>query len=368
MNFEFSDDQRMLRDHARRFLGDACSFHSLRTALNDPKQYDSGLWQQMVEQGWMGVAIPEACGGMELGLLELCVLSEELGRCVAAVPFFATVGLGAEILKQCSTPATEDLLTRILAGEAIFAVQLVTPDLAWSSNLTLENGRVSGTVPVLAYAAQADFAIVPATENTENVLVLVDLHQPNVQRQSLVAMDHTVAHGQLQLDDVACQTLCRGEQARAIMTKTVDRASILMAFEQVGAAEAAMEMARNYALERYTFGRPIGSYQAVKHKLADMAVKIELARSNAYYGAWALTAGSEDELAVAAAAAHLTASEALEYCAEECLHLHGGIGYTWEADCHFFYNRARLLAVSLGNRSAWIDRLLAEKSLQALFA
>lgn len=99
-----------------------------------------------------------------------------------------------------------------------------------------------------------------------------------------------------------------------------------------------------------------------------MAVKIELARSNAYYGAWALTAGSDDELAVAAAAAHLTASEAFEYCAEECLHLHGGIGYTWEADCHFFYNRARLLAVSLGNHSAWIDRLLAEKSLQALFA
>lgn len=365
MNFDFSDDQRMLRDHARRFLSEAGDFHALRQTISSGDGYSKALWQQVSEQGWQGVAIAEAHGGLELGMLELCVLAEELGRVVAPVPFFTTVCLGGEVLKRCPGELSDNLLQRIVSGEAIVATGLVTPDQSWDeSAFTFSDGKLSGRSAPLAYAGHADVAILPVLDQSQPALALLDLH--NVQRQSLSALDATVPFARLQLDGAPATLLCSGDDALRVMTRVVDQAAVLTAFEQLGGADAALEITRNYALERFTFGRAIGSYQAVKHKLADMAVKIELARSNAYYGAWALQDGSDEELSAAAALARLSAGEAYEYAAEECLHLHGGIGYTWEADCHFFYKRARLLAVSLGSSGAWVDRLLSDASLHAL--
>ncbi len=365
MNFDFSDDQRMLRDHARRFLSEAGDFHALRQTLAADVAYSQALWQQISEQGWQGVAIAEAHGGLELGMLELCVLAEELGRVVAPVPFFSTVCLAAEVLKRCPGETSDNLLQRIVAGEAIVATGLLTPDQEWNdTTITFKDGTLSGRSSPLAYAAHAGNAILPVLDQGHPALALVDLQ--NVDRQSLVALDPTVPFARLHLENVPAELLCSGHQAHQVMTRVVNQAAVLTAFEQLGGADAALEATRNYVLERFTFGRAIGSYQAVKHKLADMAVKIELARSNAYYGAWALQDGSDEQLAAAAALARLSAGEAYEYAAEECLHLHGGIGYTWEADCHFFYKRARLLAVSLGASNAWVDRLLSDASLQAL--
>jgi len=365
MNFDFSDDQRVLRDHARRFLSEAGDFHTLRQTIGAGDGYDKALWQQVSEQGWQGVAIAETHGGLELGMLELCVLAEELGRAVAPVPFFTTVCLGAEILKRCPGAASDNLLKRIVSGEAIVSTGLITPDQSWDDiTLAFSDGKLSGRSAPLAYAGHADVAILPVLDQRQPALALIDLQ--NVPRQPLSALDATVPFARLQLEAAPATLLCRGADTLRVMARVVDQAAVLTAFEQLGGADAALEITRNYALERFTFGRPIGSYQAVKHKLADMAVKIELARSNAYYGAWALQDGSDEELSAAAALARLSAGEAYEYAAEECLHLHGGIGYTWEADCHFFYNRARLLAVSLGGSSAWVDRLLSEVSLHAL--
>ncbi|MDH0426649.1 acyl-CoA dehydrogenase family protein [Stutzerimonas stutzeri] len=365
MNFDFSDDQRMLRDHARRFLSEAGDFHSLRQTLASGEGYSQALWQQISEQGWQGVAIAETHGGLELGMLELCVLAEELGRVVAPVPFFSTVCLAAEVLKRCPGEISDNLLQRVVTGEAIVATGLLTPDQEWNdTTVTFSNGKLSGRSAPLAYAGHAGSAILPVLDQGQPALALVDLQ--NVDRQALGALDATVPFARLHLENTPAELLCSGNQAHLVMTRVVNQAAVLTAFEQLGGADAALEITRNYALERFTFGRAIGSYQAVKHKLADMAVKIELARSNAYYGAWALQDGSDEQLAAAAALARLSAGEAYEYAAEECLHLHGGIGYTWEADCHFFYKRARLLAVSLGSSSAWVDRLLSDASLHAL--
>lgn len=364
MNFDFSDDQRMLRDHARRFLSETSDFHTLRKVLSDGQGYGQTQWQQVLEQGWQGVAIGEEQGGLGLGMLELCVLAEELGRAVAPIPFFNTVCLGAELLKRC--PQTSgDLLQRLIAGEVILAVALVTPGQAWEvTPFNFTDGRISGSSGPLAYGAQADFAILPVRQAGESALALVNLQQ--AQRTPLASFDSTVPFARIRLESQPATLLANGEQARQIMSRVVDQAAVLTAFEQLGGAEHALEIARDYALERHTFGRVIGSYQAVKHKLADMAVKVELARSNAYYGAWALQAGSDEQLAAAAALARISASEAYSYAAQECLHLHGGIGYTWEADCHFFYKHARLLAATLGDSDAWIDRLLSDSALQAL--
>lgn len=369
MNFDFSDDQRMLREHARRYLSEVSDFHSLRTLVAAGQAYSPQMWQQMVELGWLGVALPEEFGGLGLGLLEVCVLAEELGRTLAPVPFFSTVCLGAEILKTCPSGRSGEVLAAILEGRQLLTVQLVTPDQHWNEDaLLFQDGIATGVTAPLQFAQQADIAIVPALRSGAPVLVMLELNQVGVKRHALKALDGTVPYGRLNIHNAKATLLASGPEAVGCMKQVVHQAAILMAFEQLGGAEAALEMARTYALERHTFGRPIGSYQAVKHKLAHMAVKLELARSNAYYGAWALQAGTKDQLAAAAAAARLSATQAYAYCAEECLHLHGGIGYTWEANCHFYYKRARLLAVSLGSEGAWVNLLLADASRRALFA
>lgn len=364
MNFDFSDDQRMLRDHARRFLSETCDFPALRAALADGAGYQRSVWEQIIQQGWQSVAVDEALGGLGLGMLELCVLSEELGRSVAAVPFFTTVSLGTEVLKRCPE-RSEEVLAKVVTGTATLAVSLVTPGQDWSASaLQLSKGSLSGQTGPLAYAAQADYAVLPALDAQSPVWVVVDLK--SVQRIPVTSFDPSVPFARLVFDSVPATELCRDDLALNLMSRIVDQAAVLIAFEQLGGAERALGMARDYALNRHTFGRPIGAYQAVKHRLADMAVKIELARSNAYYGAWALEGASDETLGAAAALARISASDAFEFAAEECLHLHGGIGYTWEADCHFLYKRARVLGAQLGPSSAWIDRLLSDESLQAL--
>jgi alkylation response protein AidB-like acyl-CoA dehydrogenase len=295
------------------------------------------------------------------------VISEELGRASAAVPFQCAVSLAAELLKRSESEHATELLPQLVAGEILITAGVVAPGQDWAaSTLSVTKGLLSGHSQPLAFGAQAGFAILPAQADGQAALVLVDLSLSGVERRSLQSLDETMPFARLSFGEVSAVLLCQGHKAQQVMERVVNQSAILTAFEQIGGADAALELARNYALERHTFGRPIGSYQAVKHKLADMAVKIELARSNAFYGAWAMQAGDDTELALAAAACRLSASEAFEYAAEECLHLHGGIGYTWEADCHFYYKRARLLAATLGASGAWVDRLLGDASLKAL--
>ncbi|HEX8595016.1 MAG TPA: acyl-CoA dehydrogenase family protein [Pseudomonas sp.] len=364
MNFDFSDEQQMLREQARRFLSETSTFHGLRERIARNERFDHRLWAQVADLGWLAVAIPEEHGGLGLGALELCVLAEEFGRSLAPVPFHATVFVGAELLKRSLAPDAGQWLERIATGTAIVAAHL-TPD--WKNiNVTLQGGVLGGGCPPLAYGAHAHAVILPVLHDGQPALVLVDLEQSPNAHKAAQSLDDVVPYSTLALEQLPATVLAAGDAAVKAMREVLDQDAILTAFEQIGGADAACQLARDYALERHTFGRPIGSYQAVKHKLADMAVNIELARSNAYFGAWAMHAGEDADRSLAAAACRLSATHAFEYAARECLHLHGGIGYTWEADCHFFYKRSRLLAVILGQPGAWVDQLLSPASLNQL--
>jgi acyl-CoA dehydrogenase len=188
-------------------------------------------------------------------------------------------------------------------------------------------------------------------------LFLVELAAPGVIREVVRTIDIIHGHARLILEDVAAEPLGPAGEAWPIIEQVFDRAAVLIAFEQVGGAERTLEMARDFALDRMAFGRPIGSFQALKHMMANMYVAATLARSNAYYGAWALST-EDEELPVAAATALLSASQAFLECAKNNIQVHGGMGFTWESDCHLFYRRANALSVALGPRFMWQDRLI----------
>jgi len=190
-------------------------------------------------------------------------------------------------------------------------------------------------------------------------LYLVDLKADGVTRTKLDTVDPSRSHAELAFDGAPAEPLGGGNGGGwEAVQRVLDRAAVLFAFEQVGGAQAALDMAKDYALNRYAFGRPIGSYQGIKHKLADMYMKIELARANALYGAWAIGCDAA-ELPVAAAAARVSASDACYFAAKENIQTHGGMGFTWELDCHLFYRRAKLLALNLGSERLWKDRLVS---------
>jgi alkylation response protein AidB-like acyl-CoA dehydrogenase len=217
---------------------------------------------------------------------------------------------------------------------------------------------VSGTKVPVADGDVADFAVVVAAHGDGRAgLFLVDLTASGVTRASVATVDPTRSHARLVLDSVPGELLGAPGQGWPLTERLLDRAAVLVAFEQLGGAQAALEMAREYALGRFAFGRQIASFQAIKHKLADMYVGVELARSNAYYGAWALTKDAP-ELPVAAAAARVAASEAYYQAAKENIQIHGGMGFTWEFDCHLHYRRAKLTGLTLGSARRWKDLLV----------
>ena len=363
MNFDFSPDQKSLREQARKFLADQASSTRVRRILEGAAPYDAELWRGMGEMGWMGTAIPETHGGAGFGHLELCVIAEELGRSLAPTPFASTIYLAAEALLLAGTDAQKKRwLPRIAQGEAIGCLALAEgPHVATSTNLATraDGGRLTGTKLPVTDGDVADFAIVVARDAGGRVgCHLVDLAGPGVSRAAVATVDPTRSHARIVLDGAPGEPLGPPDRGWSLVERLLDRAAVLVAFEQIGGAQAALEMAREYALGRFAFGRQIASFQAIKHKLADMYVGLELARSNTYYGAWALNTDAP-ELPVAAAAARVAASEAYYHAAKENIQVHGGMGFTWEFDCHLHYRRAKLTGLMLGSARRWKDLLVS---------
>jgi alkylation response protein AidB-like acyl-CoA dehydrogenase len=363
VNFDFSADQKSLREQARKFLAEHASSTRVRRILEGAAPYDAELWRGMGEMGWMGTAIPETHGGAGFGYLELCVIAEELGRSLAPTPFSSTIYLAAEALLLAGSDAQKKRwLPRIAQGDAIGCFALAEgAHVTTAANLATraDGARVTGTKLPVMDGDVADFAIVLAGlgDGARAGLFLVELKAPGVTRASLATVDPTRSHGRVTFDGAAAEPLGAPGQGWPLVERLLDRAAVLVAFEQLGGAQAALEMAREYALGRFAFGRQIASFQAIKHKLADMYVGVELARSNAYYGAWAL---SKDvpELPVAAATARVAASEAYYQAAKENIQVHGGMGFTWEFDCHLHYRRAKLTGLMLGSARRWKDLLV----------
>jgi alkylation response protein AidB-like acyl-CoA dehydrogenase len=231
--------------------------------------------------------------------------------------------------------------------------------------MRLRDGKLHGVKMPVEDGDVAHVAVVVArTADDALSLGLVDLGGAGVTRTPVKTVDPTRSHARFELDGAPAELLGAPGQGWALATRLLDRAAVLLAFEQIGGAQAALDMAREYALGRFAFGRPIASFQAIKHKLVDMYVATELARSNAYYGAWALSTDAP-ELPVAAAAARVSATEAFWLAAKENIQTHGGMGFTWEFDCHLYYRRAKLLALTIGSARHWKHELIERLSTRA---
>ena len=357
MNFDFSDDQKLLKEQVRKFLTDKCPMRTVRRVLDGNETHAEEVWKGLVELGVPGVGIPEEYGGLGLTPLELCVVAEEIGRSAAPVPFDSSVVLATEALKLAGSEAQKKKWLPLLAtGEAIGTLAVAEGPQAPKPRTvatTYGNGYLNGKKVPVADGEAATFAVVMA----KNSLVLVDLAQATVTRRRVETIDPARKHAELTFNGASAELLGGEGEGWRLLERLHDAAAVYFAFAQVGGAEAAMWMARDYALQRFAFGRLIGSYQAIKHKLADCYVKLELARSNAYYGAMMLTEGGAD-LPLAAAAARIAATEAYDFAAKENIQTHGGIGFTWEADTQFHYRRSRVMALSIGGPMAWKDKLV----------
>lgn len=361
MNFDFSEEQDLLRDQARGFLTDKCPNSVSRAILEgDPGAADE-LWKEMAALGWTGTAIPEEYGGVGMSAVDLCVIAEELGRALAPTPFSSSVYLATEALLMAGS---EEQKTRLLPSMAdgsrvgTFAVS-EGPGNVTAKNLvaTVINGKLSGTKYPVPDGCRADFTLVLAKGGGEASLYLVDLTAPGVARETITSLDPTREQAKITFTDVDAELIGKKGEGFSLVSAIFDRAAVLFAFEQVGGALVALDEACEYARNRFAFGRSIASYQAIKHKLADMYVAATLARSNCYYGAWALGANAP-ELALAAATARVCAIDAFDLCSKENIQTHGGMGFTWEFDCQLYYRRARALAVNLGNKLQWEDKLI----------
>ena len=228
--------------------------------------------------------------------------------------------------------------------------------------MSASGGTLNGVKKPVPDGAIADFAIVAARtgstgRDADISLFLVDLKAGGVEVRSLTNIDPTHDQAELTFKNCKAEPLGAAGDGWSVLTQMLDRAAVLMAFEQVGGSDRALEMGRDYALDRIAFGRPIGSFQAVKHILADMYVSATLARSNCYYGAWALSTNAS-ELPEAAAAARISATQAFQHCSKNNIQVHGGMGFTWEFDCHMYYRRANTTALTLGSLSYWEDQLI----------
>ena len=272
MNFEFSDEQKQLRDQARRFLEAKCPPKTVRAVLEGAAPFDRDLWAGLAEMGFLGVVIPEAHGGLGAGYLELCVLAEELGRVLAPVPFSSSVFLATEFILAAGSEAQKAAwLPKLAAGEAIgtFAFAEGTGRMtARAIKAQASGGTLTGVKLPVADGDVADFAIVAARTGAGNdergiSLFIVDLTGPGVVREAVETIDPTRSHARIEFRGAAADPLGAAGEGWSLIDAVFDRAAVLTAFEQVGGADKALEMARDYALERMAFGRPIGSFQAV---------------------------------------------------------------------------------------------------------
>ena len=333
VDFDLSADQLALRDAAGALLDDRCDMAAVRRAC-DKGGFDAGLWAAMVEQGWTGIAVPEALGGVGLGTVEAAVLLEQTGARLAPVPLAKQlVALGALAGGQWGE--------RLVSGEAVACV-------ARAPLARAGDGTVSGRTEPVIYGARADVLVAPAGCE----LVAVDLG--GVARSPEPAMDRTRELAWIDLDGAAAETVGGAEAVAAHL----ERGAVFHSAEMLGGAEAVMSLAVEYAKVREQFGRPIGSFQAVKHRCADMLVDTEGMRSAVHHAAWALGRGGA-EAAETAAVAKIWCSDAGVRVAESALQVHGGIGFTWEADVHLYLKRAQLDSVSFGDARHHRTRLAA---------
>ena len=367
MNLDFSDDQKFLQSEARKFLEKEETLKRNRSVLDNKSAIDKDLWKKIIDMGWTGIRIPEEYDGLGLGHLELCVVAEELGRALAPVPFSSSVYLFTEtIIKYANENIKRELLPKLVSGECVGTLA-VTEDLLapTENNIKCESkdNKLNGIKIAVPDADIATHAIVVCKSSAGVELRLACISGEDCEVNSQENIDESRGHFSINFTNTPSELIGEAGNGWELLQTILNQAAVLFSFEQIGGSQAALDMANNYAKERYAFGRAIGSYQAIKHKLADMYIAITLAKSNSYYGAWALSTESS-ELSVAAATARVSSTEAYQFCSKENIQTHGGNGFTWEYDCHLFYRRSKLLSLNIGSLATWKEKLVTglEKS------
>lgn len=361
MNFDFSEDDQMVRDQVARMLADSCSTDVVRGVLDGQSTYAEPVWRGLTEMGLAGTAIPEAVGGSGAGYLPLCLVAQEIGAALAPVPFSSSVYLATEaLLKFGSTEQQQRWLPQLAAGTVSATIAVVeTANELTEATMTVswDGANLNGKKLLVPDGEVVDLAIVLARGTDGVSMVLVDLRDNGVERTSIATVDPTRNSATLTFCNSAGELLGESGKGWPALDAVQDRAAVLFAFEQLGGAQRALDMAVAYSQERYAFGRAIGSFQALKHIMADMYVALKLAESNCYYAAWALASDSDD-LALAAATARVSATQAFQLCSRDNIQVHGGMGFTWEFDCHLYYRRSNYLALQLGGLAQWEDKLI----------
>ncbi|HVM41134.1 MAG TPA: acyl-CoA dehydrogenase family protein [Acidimicrobiia bacterium] len=373
MNFAFSEEQEALRETVAQFLGGKSPSSEVRRLMETTEGYDESVWKQMGEQmGLQGLHIPEEYGGQGYTFVELGIVLEEMGKVLLCAPYFATVCLAANaILNVGSDAQKKDLLPGIASGETIATLAFTEPSGKWGADgigMTYESSgdgfTLSGEKMFVLDGHNADLIVVVArksgTSGTEGLsFFTVRGDADGLTRTALETMDMTRKQAKLEFSGVKADLLGEEGSGWDALSKTLDQAAVCLSSEMVGGAQQVLDMSVDYAKVRVQFGRPIGSFQAIKHKCADMLLEVESAKSAAYYAAWA-AAEDNEELPVVASLAKAYCSDAYFHCAAENIQIHGGIGFTWEHDAHLYFKRAKSSETYLGD-ATYHRELLAQR-------
>ena len=361
MLFSFTTEQEELRQTVRRFLEDRSTSSAIRRQI-EGREHDHGLWAAVSRDlGLCGVHIPEQYGGQGLGFVELGIVAEEMGRALLVAPYFASVVLAASAIMNAGNDRQKaQLLPAIASGETIATLALAEPSGRWdaaSVELTAtadgEAFRLDGVKSFVVDGCSAEQIIVlgraPGSCGDEGLAFFaVRATADGLERTPLATLDATRRQARLAFSGVRAQLLGDPGSGAAALSRTLDHAAVVLANEMVGGAQRVLEMALDYVKARVQFGRPIGSFQAIKHRLADLVLEVELAKAAAYHAS-ETAADESPELPAVASLAKACASDAFVLAASENIQLHGGIGFTWEHDAHLYFRRARSSAALLGD-------------------
>ena len=368
MNFAFSEEQEELRKTVRAFLESKSPETAVREQMETENGFDPAVWSQMGDQmGLQGLSIPEEFGGSGFGFIELGVVLEEMGRALLCAPFFSSVVLAANaLLLSGDDAAKKKYLPGIAAGETIATLATTEPSGKWDEKgiTTKAEGsgsdwKITGSKMFVIDGATASLIIVGARTSKGVSLFAVDGDAKGLTRTSLSTMDQTRKQAKLEFNATPATLIGTDGKGWDVLSQVFDLAAVALAAEQVGGAQKVLEMAVEYAKVRVQFGRPIGSFQAIKHKCADMLLEVESAKSAAYYGMWC-AAEMNDELASVASLAKAYCSEAYFHAAAENIQIHGGIGFTWEHPAHLYFKRAKSSELLFGDPT-YHRELLAQR-------
>jgi alkylation response protein AidB-like acyl-CoA dehydrogenase len=356
MQFGLTETQQILKNSARAFFPAECPMSEVRRLIDVPGAHDEALWRKIAQHGWTGIIFGEAYGGMGLGLVEMAVAAEEMGRALLPGPYFSTVFLAGALLQK---GGLSPLIASMCEGRKRATVALLEESARWDPEavqMQISGGRISGRKLLVPDAGVADFLLCVARCGRELAIAYTPASGEGIAVRPMPSLDRTRPLYAIEFDRARVEVLCTGEAAQAALDCALDTATVALVAEMVGGMQRIMEMTVEYAKTRKQFGKPIGQFQAVQHQCADMLLLTESSRSAAYYAAWALNEGAPDaRTAVSVAKAY--AGDAYREVGNRGIQVHGGMGFTWENDIHLYYRRAKASEIAFGDAAFHRERI-----------